>query len=143
MLEKIQQVPTVFGLSALDVCTEDTLLYHIISGLHASVNMHIAANYYDMESNKTYANHTMYYNQLGSFPERISNLHFTYALTVRAVNRIHDQLLKNDYTTGICQDDDAMTIIHISELLTYTVGECGTAFNESLLFTGPNDNLLL
>ena len=62
MLEKIQQVPTVFGLSALDVCTEDTLLYHIISGLHASVNMHIAANYYDMESNKTYANHTMYYN---------------------------------------------------------------------------------
>ena len=93
MLERIHQIPTVFGVNPLELCTEDTLLYHIISGLHSSVNMHISANYYDMESNKTYANHSMFYEKLGKYPDRIANMHFTYALVVRAINRVHDQLI--------------------------------------------------
>ena len=99
--------------------------------------MHISANYYDMESNKLYANHSMFYEKLGKFPDRIANMHFTYALVVRAINRVHDQLIQNDYTTGICDEDDSMTVLHVANLLSNTVGECATSFNESLLFTGP------
>ena len=74
MLERIHQIPTVFGVNPLELCTEDTLLYHIISGLHSSVNMHISANYYDMESNRTYANHSMFYEKLGKYPDRIAKV---------------------------------------------------------------------
>jgi len=80
----------VLGVDPLELCTEDTLLYHIISGLHSSVNMHVSARYYDMDSNTTYANHQMFYEKLGQFPDRISNMHFTYALVVRAINRVYD-----------------------------------------------------
>jgi hypothetical protein len=64
-------------------------------------------------------------------------MHFTYALVVRAINRVHDQLIQNDYTTGICDLDDSVTVLHVANLLSNTVGECATSFNESLLFTGP------
>ena len=37
------------GLNPQDICSEETLLYHVISGIHTSVNMHISTFYYDME----------------------------------------------------------------------------------------------
>lgn len=36
-----------------------------------------------------------------------------------------------------------MTVLHMANLLSNTVGECATSFNESLLFTGPQDKMLL
>ena len=73
-----------------ETCNEETLLYQAVSGLHASINMHIASNYFDSEKNTSYKNHSMYINSLGTHPDRLKNLHFLYALVVRAVSRIHD-----------------------------------------------------
>ena len=91
----------------------------------------------------TFANHQMYFDKIGSNPERLKNLHFLYALVVRAINRIHDQLIYNDYTTGLCEADDEMTVVHITDLLTNTISECATSFNESSFFQAPSDAGLL
>lgn len=71
-------------------CREETLLYQAISGLHASINMHVAANYYNQDSSEPFMNHSMYYQSLGKHPDRLKNMHFVYALVVRAVNRVHE-----------------------------------------------------
>jgi ERO1-like protein alpha len=105
------------GLNAEEICSEETLLYHLISGLHTSVNMHVSSNYMDVDKNNTYANHDMYYEKIGNSPDRIKNMYFLYALLIRAVNRIHDQLIFNDYTTGLCERDDSLTIVHMTDLL--------------------------
>jgi ERO1-like protein alpha len=78
------------GLNPEDICSEETLLYHVISGIHTSVNMHVSTHYNDIERNTTYPNHEMYMQKIGAYPERLKNLHFLYALVVRAINRVHD-----------------------------------------------------
>ena len=61
MLERVHN----FGLNVKEQCREETLLYQAISGLHTSINMHVAANDYDQESNTTFMNHTRYFHSIG------------------------------------------------------------------------------
>ena len=79
--------------------------------------MHVSARFYDMDTKETYKNHTKYFEGLGQHPERVKNLFLLYALSLRAVNRISEQLIYKNYTTGVCQQNDAMTIINVSTLL--------------------------
>ena len=82
------------------------MLYQAISGLHTSINMHVAANDYEQDSNNSFMNHSRYFNSIGQHEDRLKNLYFVYALVVRAVNRVHEQLLFNNYTTGLCEQND-------------------------------------
>lgn len=84
-----------------DTCSEETLLYQLVSGLHASVNMHIATNYHDMKLNRTFANHKVYMNSLGSHPDRIKNLYFIYSAVMRAVSRAKSTLEAYNYDTKL------------------------------------------
>lgn len=126
-----------------DQCSEETLLYQLISGIHASVNMHVARNYYDQDTNTSYPNHTMYFYGIGNHPDRLKNLHLVYAITMRALNVVHEQLITHDYTTGLCIEQDQMSQKYMRELLTQTIGECQSSFNESKLFSGRDQKLLL
>ena len=137
MLERVKQ----FGLDLQEQCREETLLYQAISGLHASINMHVAANYYDQDGgDQPYMNHSMYYHSLGKHPERLKNMHFVYALVVRAVNRVHEQLLFNNYTTGLCEQNDQLTLIYMTNLLAKTISECSDSFNETRFFKNQNED---
>ena len=89
--------------------------------------MHVTSNYVQEGSPADatpYANHTMYYNSIGAHEDRLKNLHFVYALTVRALNLVHEQLLDHDYMSGMCSIKDARTQELVTSLLTKTIGEC-------------------
>lgn len=76
------------GIDLSNTCTEETLLYQLVSGMHASVNMHVSTHYQDLKGNNdTYPNHAMYYESLGKHPERVKNMFFLYAAVLRAINR--------------------------------------------------------
>lgn len=102
--------------------------------------MHISNHFTSIEggieSKETYQNHTHYFNQIGSHSERLKNLHFVYALMIRALNLVHEQLIDNDFHTGVCSERDAKTSLLVTEILTNTIGECAIdqTFNETLLF---------
>jgi hypothetical protein len=81
------------GLNPIEQCREETILYQAISGLHASINTHVASRYHDMNKNITFMNHSMYLNSVGYYHDRIQNLHMVYALVLRAVNKINDLLI--------------------------------------------------
>lgn len=95
MLEKME------GINTNDTCTEETLLYQLVSGLHASINMHVSTNYMDFRLNTTYANHEMYLNSIGAHSERLKNLFFVYAVVLRALNRAEPILRSYEYQTKI------------------------------------------
>lgn len=78
------------GLNLEESCNSETLLYQLISGMHASISLHIAARYYDMDTDSMYMNHGMFYESVGAHPDRVKNLHLVYALALRAVNLLHD-----------------------------------------------------
>lgn len=93
MIERLKNV----DLS--NTCSEETLLYQLISGLHGSINMHVSKNFYDIKLNLTHPNHNMYLNSIGKFPDRLRNLYFLYAVVLRAVNRAAPFLSAYDYNT--------------------------------------------
>lgn len=79
-----------FGEEA--TCSEHQLLYRLVSGVHANVNMHISHYFSDLGSDEVYQNYDMYYERVGSQEEWIKNMHFAYSFVLRAINREADKL---------------------------------------------------
>jgi hypothetical protein len=71
-----------------NTCSEETLLYQLLSGLHASINMHVNTHFFNAKVEQSTANHKRYVKSLGAFEDRLKNLYFIYAVVVRAVNRL-------------------------------------------------------
>ena len=63
-----------------------------MSGLQASISTHIARHYYSPELG-WHANLTMYKHAVGSHPNRINNLYFTFLFLLRAASRVGDSIL--------------------------------------------------
>lgn len=73
-------------LDSAESCTEATLLYHVVSGLHASVNTHISEGFEDLDTGELTGNKTYWLQSVGNYPDRVKNLHFLYAAVVKAVS---------------------------------------------------------
>lgn len=128
MLERLQ------NMDMSNTCTEETLLYQLISGLHTSINMHVAKNFYDAKLNQESPNHGMYVSSIGKHPDRLRNLYFLYAVTLRAINRAEPLLKSYDYITDLNPEEDRRTPEIMSELLKMTLNNCEEPFNEKNLF---------
>jgi ERO1-like protein alpha len=46
----------VDGVNASTTCSDHTLLFQLVSGLHTSINMHVAMNYFDQHLGKIVPN---------------------------------------------------------------------------------------
>lgn len=95
MLERIKNIDTT------TTCSEETLLYQLVSGLHTSINMHVSKNFFDQLTNSQGPNYQMFLKTIGKFPDRMKNLFFLYAVVLRAVNRAESILNAYDYRTEI------------------------------------------
>jgi hypothetical protein len=73
--------------------------------------MHVASNYYDMKSNKTFVSHERYMNTLGQYEDRLKNLHFIFAAVLRAVKKASNILVSYNYDTQLDEEGDKKTII--------------------------------
>jgi len=95
MIEKIKNI------NMNETCTEETLLYQLVSGMHTSINMHVASNFIDFKVNSShmFPNHERYLEAIGRYPERLKNLFFLYAVVLRAINRAEPILRSYEYQT--------------------------------------------
>lgn len=128
MIEKLK------NLDVSNTCSEETLLFQLISGLHASINMHVAKNFYDHKSGLEKPNHAMYLSAIGRHPDRIKNLYFLYAVVLRAINRAEPILSAYDYDTELNHEEDKQTPELIQQLLKMTLSNCEEPFKEKNLF---------
>ena len=125
-------------LDSTESCTEATLLYHMMSGLHASVNTHISEGFDDPANEGDLTNNQTYWLQaVGNHPQRVKNLHFIYAAVVKAVTLMEQTLVKNDFETGLKNSDDSQAKRLIIKLLkSLDANNCDESFKEKNFFQG-------
>ncbi|KAK9378311.1 endoplasmic reticulum Oxidoreductin 1-domain-containing protein [Kockiozyma suomiensis] len=88
------------GSAISDTCVEKRVFYKVISGLHASVSIHLSQEYLDIDTGEWGPNVELYKKKVGDYPDRLSNLYFNYALVSKAVAKLRHYL--EDFT--FCTD---------------------------------------
>jgi hypothetical protein len=78
-------------------CSERSLLYQLMSGLHTSINTHVSHGFEDKNGNQ-YSNMTYFNERIGQFEDRIKNLHLIYAVVLKAVSMIEPAILKQSFS---------------------------------------------
>ncbi|RCI02930.1 hypothetical protein CU098_012314 [Rhizopus stolonifer] len=126
--------------SNAEVCLEKRVYYRLISGLHSSISIHICDEWFNRETGVWGPNLDCFVNRIGSHPERLQNVYFTYALLLRAVKKIGPYLDKYEYRTGSTTEDEK-TRWMVQDLIKSTEA-CPSTFDEKSMFNGPDAVLL-
>ncbi|KAK9471313.1 endoplasmic reticulum Oxidoreductin 1-domain-containing protein [Dipodascopsis tothii] len=84
------------ALNADAQCVEKRAFYKVISGMHASISTHLAADYLDADTEQWGPSLPVFLDKVGRFPDRVANIYFNYALVSKAVAKLRDYL--DDFT---------------------------------------------
>jgi len=118
------------------------MFYRLVSGMHASISAHIAAEYLlgrgrGRGGGDWGPNYGLYQERLGGHPERVANLAFVLRFALRAVQRAGPFLQAADYGTGQ-PGEDARTAQLVGQLAGLRL-DTGGAFDETQLFQGGEE----
>lgn len=132
-----------------DMCYEERVLYRLLSGMHASVNIHIALKAKTpkkgVQGREDWsADPARFAAHYGQHPERLRNLHFSFVVLLRALRKAAPTLGVMDLSLGQDNAEDARTGALMRRLLdTHILSSCSGvfgAFDESMLFRGGGVN---
>ncbi|KAG0466925.1 hypothetical protein HPP92_017929 [Vanilla planifolia] len=119
-----------------DACAEKRILYKLISGLHASISVHIALDYLlDEDTNLWGQNLQLLYERVLQYPNRVRNLYFTFLFVLRAVTKAADYLEQAEYNTGN-PEEDLKTQSLVRQLVYHPelMAACPVPFDEAKLW---------
>jgi hypothetical protein len=129
-----------------DMCYEERVLYRLLSGLHTSTTLSIAKNYFPPSKRKGRENwepNPQYFmEKFADNPEYIRNLHFSYVVLLRALQKASPILQKYEIRTGNIVEDETATILLKRLLDSAILQSCQnvfTAFDESVMFREAKD----
>ncbi|KAI9029577.1 endoplasmic reticulum Oxidoreductin 1-domain-containing protein [Phycomyces nitens] len=128
------------GESDEEVCLEKRVYYRLISGLHSSISLHICDEWFNRTSGEWGPNLDCFVNRIGSHPERLQNVYFTYALVLRAVTKAGRFLDHYDFYTGDEKED--VKVKHMVHDLIDNASSCAPTFDEKTMFQGPDAKAL-
>ncbi|KAG0272386.1 hypothetical protein BGZ95_011871 [Linnemannia exigua] len=113
-------------------CLEKRVYYRLISGLHASISIHICDEWFNQTTGEWGPNLDCFVSRVGMHPERLENIYFDYVVLLRAVSKISDYLASYEFCTG----DEAVdkNIMSVVMELVDLVKQCPPTFDEKLLF---------
>ncbi|XP_044256756.1 ero1-like protein isoform X1 [Tribolium madens] len=129
-----------------NMCLEERVFYRVISGLHASINIHLCAQYLLSETSlserdgKWGPNLSEFLTRFskettqGEGPHWLRNLYFVYLLELRALNKASRYLEKEEFYTGN-ENEDWDTQLAVKDLLN-VVQKFPDHFNETTMFSG-------
>ncbi|KAJ8637262.1 hypothetical protein MRB53_011529 [Persea americana] len=123
-----------------EFCPEKRVLYKLISGLHTSISVHIAADYLlDETANLWGQNLELLYDRVLRYPDRVKNLYFTFLFVLRAVTKAADYLEQAEYDTGNSAED--LKAQSLMKQLLYNQklrAACPLPFDEAKLWQGQS-----
>jgi len=129
--------------SVENMCYEERVLYRLLSGMHAAINIQICYNYYPPEPGTRddwSPNPEKFVQLFKDFPERLKNLHFAYVVLLRALFKASPYL--KEYPMDIGAEDDFKVKKLVNLLIeTNILKSCNhifSAFDETLLFREDN-----
>ncbi|ROW14218.1 hypothetical protein VPNG_04273 [Cytospora leucostoma] len=120
------------GLEVEDECVEKRVFYRVVSGMHTSISTHLCWDWMNQTTGQWQPNLDCYLRRLHTFPERISNLYFNYALLTRAIAKLGPHLQDYTFCTGDA-DQDAATKGKVLAV-TGASSSVPQIFDESLMF---------
>lgn len=123
------------GLHELDVddeCLEKRVFHRVISGMHASISVHLCWDYLNQSTGEWSPNLDCFMSRFKGYPERVQNIYFNYALLTRAVAKLKKYL--NTYT--FCSGDYYQNHLTKSKVLKLAAAASSyePIFDESLMF---------
>lgn len=71
--------------ASTEQCLEKRVFYRVISGLHASISIHICNEYLDPATGEWVPNLECFITRISQHPERLQNVYFNYVLLLRAL----------------------------------------------------------
>ncbi|XP_017784756.1 PREDICTED: uncharacterized protein LOC108568285 isoform X1 [Nicrophorus vespilloides] len=133
------------------MCLEKRTFYRVISGLHASINIHLSAKYLLSEkkglgliSTPIWGRNVEEFhrrfdpeNTDGEGPNWIRNLYFLYLIELRAIVKASQYLQKEEFYTGN-EAEDWDTQLAIKDLLN-VANQFPNHFNERAMFAGGDE----
>ena len=83
-----------------DMCYEERVLYRLLSGMHASVNVHVALKAKPPRRNtpgraQWSPDPKRFQRMYGEHPERLRNLHFSFVVLLRALRKASESLARS------------------------------------------------
>nr|XP_060498866.1 ERO1-like protein beta isoform X2 [Panthera onca] len=105
------------------LCLEKRVFYKLISGLHASINLHLCANYLLEETwgkpswgpnMKEFKRRFDPVETKGEGPRRLKNLYFLYLIELRALSKVapyFERSIVDLYTGNVEEDADTKTLL--------------------------------
>ncbi|XP_030760596.1 ero1-like protein [Sitophilus oryzae] len=135
-----------------DMCLEERVFYRVISGLHASINVHLSANYLLSSHNGLSLKnpHGEWGPNLEEFKRRFSlettnnegpnwlrNLYFIYLIELRAISKAAPYLERHEYYTGNTSEDYD-TKMAVKDLLS-VIKSFPNHFDETTMFRGSKE----
>lgn len=118
-------------------CLEKRVFYRVISGLHASISIHICNEYLYPETKTWGPNLECFITRISQHPERLQNVYFDYVLMMRALSKAGEYLDKFALRAGD-EIRDPETRDKLRELLRFA-GANRPSFDEHQLFATTND----
>lgn len=73
-------------------CLEKRVFYKIISGLHASISIHICHDYLDQMTGEWRPNLACFVERIAQHPERLQNVYFNHVVLTRALAKLAERL---------------------------------------------------
>ena len=129
-----------------EMCYEERVLYRLLSGMHASVNIHISDKFYppSKAKNRTEweSNPQRFMEQYGNKPEYLKNLYFSFVVLLRALRRAGPYIYNLPFT-GSGSDEEALRTQQLVRRLLDSglMTSCSSvfdAFDESLMFSSDS-----
>jgi hypothetical protein len=124
-------------------CVEKRVFYRAVSGMHASITVHLAENFYDVENNAKKRNLTLFKQRFEhkEGQQYIHNLYFVWLLQLRAIHKAAPYIIRADLIQALFRTGDVHSDIHTQHQvlkLSSVVNEFPMHFDESNLFQGTN-----
>jgi flavocytochrome c len=124
-----------------DLCYEERVLYRLLSGLHTSTTLSIAKHYYPPSKRKNRTswepNPGLFMTKFQHHPEHLRNLHFSYVVLLRALQKASTFLEHYEIKSGNIVEDEVAARL-LKRLLDSDILEsCQSvfsAFDERLMF---------
>ncbi|CAG8584529.1 937_t:CDS:2, partial [Funneliformis mosseae] len=123
-----------------EVCFEKRVYYRLISGLHSSISIHICDEYLNQTTGQWGPNLECFINRIGSHPERLQNIYFSYVVLLRAISKAADYLNGYEFCTGD-KIQDLQVKAMVGELVNKT-RSCPETFDEKQMFASPESRSL-
>lgn len=117
-------------------CEERQVFYRIVSGLHASISVHLAYEWFNQRTNNWEANFDIFHERVGKHLDRLGNMYFDYMLIYRAITKMHRYLGRLKFN-GDDPEEESFIQSTIKEI-THVAPECPKNFDQALF--GSNSN---